>query len=69
MYEVHWIGHGQDNVHGTFPTIEEAQQSVKDWWAKNDFEPYYIRQWITEDGTMIWDYGSHTCFYHFVPIK
>ena len=30
MYEVHWIGMGQDNQHGVFNTLEEAQQSVLD---------------------------------------
>ena len=68
MYEVHWIGHGQDNTHGVFPTLEEAQQSVRDWWKENNFEPYYVREWTHENIT-IWDYGSHTCFYHFVEVN
>ena len=67
MYEVHWVGHGQDNIHGTFSTLEEAQQSVMDWWKENNYEPPYVRQW-THDNVTIWDYGSHTCFYHFVRV-
>lgn len=68
MYEVHWIGLGQDNHHGTFPTLKEAQQSVMDWWKQNNYEPPYVRQW-TRDNVTIWDYGSHTCFYHFVEVN
>jgi hypothetical protein len=63
-YAVHWVGNGQDNIHGVFPTLEEAKQSVLDWWKKNDYEPYYIREWKSDNVT-IWDYGSHTCFYEF----
>ena len=62
-WEVHWVGHGQDNTHGVFKTLEEAQDSVREWWKKNDFEPFYIRQW--GENPVIWDYGSHTCFYEF----
>ena len=68
MYEVHWVGMGQDNQHGVFNTLEEAQQSVLDWWKKNDYEPFYIRQWRS-DNTVIWDYGSRTCFYNFVEVE
>ena len=68
MYEVHWVGMGQDNQHGVFNTLEEAQQSVRDWWKKNDYEPFYVRQW-QQGNTIIWDYGSHTCFYHFVEVE
>ena len=69
-YEVHWICNSmnQDNVHGIFPTLEEAQDSVRDWWKKHDFKPYYVRQW-TQDNVTIWDYGSHIWFYHFVEVE
>lgn len=65
MYKVVWVSPRIDEEHGTFPTLEEAQQSVRDWWAKNNYTPYYIRQW-TRDNITIWDYGSHSCFYHFI---
>lgn len=63
-YAVHWVGNGQNNTHGIFPTLEEAQQSVQNWWKEHDFTPPYIRQWKI-DNKIIWDYGSHTCFYEF----
>lgn len=63
-YEVHWVGNRQDNKHGVFPTLEEAKQSVLNWWKQHDFEPPYIREW-KKDNITIWDYGSHTCFYEF----
>lgn len=66
-YAVHWVGYGQDNTHGVYKTLEEAQDSVRAWWKKNDFEPFYVRQWV-KDGIMVWDYGSHTCFYEFHPV-
>ena len=70
-YEVQWHGYEEDEKvikkHGIFNTLDEAQDSVREWWKKNDFEPYYIRQCMLEDGTCWWDYGSHTCFYYFVP--
>ena len=70
MFEVHWVCSymNQDKTHGTFPTLEEAQQSVRDWWKAHDFKPFYVRQW-TRDNVTIWDYGSHTCFYHFVEVE
>lgn len=67
MHEVHWISPTEDNVHGIFNTLEEAQQSVRDWWKKNKFKPPYIRQW-KQDNKTIWDYGSYTCFYQFWEI-
>lgn len=63
-YEVHWVKLDQDNKHGAFPTIEEAKQSVLDWWKKHNFTPPYIREW-KKDNITIWDYGSHICFYEF----
>ena len=69
MYNVEW--HGYENgkpvikKHGAFDTLDTAQESVREWWKVNDFEPPYIRQWKHEN-TIVWDYGSHTCFYHFV---
>lgn len=70
MFEVHWVNHylNEDKHHGTFNTLEEAQQSVQDWWKKHDFKPFYVRQW-TSDNVTIWDYGSHSCFYHFVEVS
>ena len=70
-YEVQWHGYEENNKvikkHGIFNTLNEAQNSVREWWKKNNFEPYYIRQCMHEDGTCWWDYGSHTCFYYFIP--
>ena len=69
MFEVEWHGYENGkpvvNKHGTFDTLDAAQNSVLEWWKKNGFEPPYIRQWKQEN-TVIWDYGSHICFYHFV---
>ena len=67
MYEVHWVHGNEDKHHGTFETLEEAQDSVRAWWKKNDFKPYYVRQW-THDNITVWDYGSHTMFYHFIKV-
>lgn len=72
-YEVQW--HGYENAkqvikhHGIFNTLEEAQDSVREWWKKNNFKPYYVRSVVLDDGTVWWDYGSHICFYYFVPIE
>lgn len=65
-YEVHWVSYTRNinNIHGVFSTMEEAQDSVINWWKQNNFEPPYIRQWCTGN-KIIWDYGSHTCFYEF----
>lgn len=76
MYEVHWVkAYGclgetyEDKQHGAFDTIEEAQQSVRDWWKKNDFRPNYIRQIAKKDGDVWWDYGLHRAFYVFRKIE
>lgn len=54
--------------HGTFNSMKEAEQSVRDWWKANDFECGTLRIIEgTEDGIVRWDYGNHTGFYLFVP--
>lgn len=70
MFKVEW--HGCDGEHrpvvreyGTFDTLEAAQNSVREWWKKNGFELPYIRQW-KHGNTVVWDYGFHICFCHFV---
>ena len=76
-YEVHWVrawamcmGEPYENEHhGTFATLEEAQQSVKNWWQKNKYQPRYIRQMTDEKGRLWWDYGLHSSFYMFTEVK
>jgi hypothetical protein len=64
MYEVQWHGLGQIKCHGKFNSLKEAQDSVLAWWKQNHFTPPYIRSY--GENPVIWDYGSHTCFYYFV---
>ena len=59
----------EDEHYGTFNSLEEAQQSVRDWWQKNNFMPRYIRQMTDEKGRIWWDYGSHNTFYMFVEVE
>lgn len=72
-YEVQWEGFENHKPvtkhHGIFNTLQEAQDSVRAWWKKNNFTPFYVRETRLEDGTVWWDYGSHTCFYYFVVVK
>ena len=76
-YEVHWVRAWgmcmgepyEDEHHGTFATLEEAQQSVKSWWQENKYQPRYIRQMTDEKGRLWWDYGIHSSFYMFVEVK
>ena len=53
--------------HGKFNTLQEAKQSVLDWWKQNNFEPPYVRE-TQDENEVWWDYGSHVCFYHFVRV-
>ena len=70
-YEVQWTGYENHKKvtkkHGKFNTLQEAKQSVLDWWKQNNFEPPYVRE-IQDEQETIWDYGSHVCFYHFVRV-
>lgn len=77
-YQVQWIGKKFDwdkektipvkNIHNSYKTFEEAEQSIYDWWKKNSLEPSYVRMW-QEGNTTIVDYGLHHCFYHIVKKK
>lgn len=67
-YEVHWISGSQDKTHGVFDTLEAAQDSVRDWWKKNNYKPPYIRV-IYGDDYVWWDYGLHDAFYIFKEIQ
>ena len=67
-YEVHWISGSQDKFHGVFDTLEEAQNSVRDWWNKNNYTPPYVRTIIKKD-CIVWDYGLHNAFYVFKNVE
>lgn len=69
-YEVHWVDKflKEDQTHGVFDTLEEAVQSVYDWWNQHDYEPPYVRMW-TKDGVTTLDYGFHYMFYKIKEIK
>lgn len=76
-YEVHWIKAWgmcmgepyEDKYYGTFNSLEEAQQSVRDWWQKNNLKSRYIRQMTDDKGRIWWDYGLHNAFYMFTRAK
>ena len=75
-YEVHWVkAFGmcmgephKDEYHGTFNSLEEAQQSVRGWWKKNEYQPRYVREMADDKGRIWWDYGLHSCFYVFKEV-
>lgn len=69
-YQVHWIHTqiGIRDIHGTYDTLEKAEQSIFNWWQLNGFEPYYVRKW-TNDGVTTFDYGSHYMFYEIYEIE
>nr|DAI05802.1 MAG TPA: deoxyuridine 5'-triphosphate nucleotidohydrolase [Herelleviridae sp.] len=53
--------------HGTYNSMEEAEQSVYDWWEANDFKCDRLRiLGDIKDGIVRWDYGNHNGFYLFV---
>lgn len=77
-YQVQWIGRSLNkkgtrviqvkNIHNSYKTFEEAEQSIYDWWKKNRYEPPYVRMWKDGNKTII-DYGPHACFYRIVEKK
>ena len=64
MYSVYWVRPCQKikKYHGSFNTVEDAMQSIKDWWDKHDFRPSYYQLTDYGDSVTI-DYGQHNCFY------
>lgn len=66
-YQVFWRNTvlGEENEHGIYNSLEEAKESVRQWWKQNGYEPYYIREWSPRKGVYTWDYGSHIFFYQF----
>ncbi|WP_270997863.1 hypothetical protein [Listeria seeligeri] len=64
-YEVHWehLQRKEHNIHGEFDSFNEAMQSIREWWALNEFEPPYVRFWTLNNRTTI-DYGPHYMFYY-----
>lgn len=74
-YEVRWVKAWmmcmppyEFERHGVFDTLEEAQQSVRDWWQRNDYEPSYVCQMADDEGNIWWDYGLHSSFYVFKEV-
>lgn len=67
MYEVYWVNTAlnEETKYGSYPTLEEAEAAVTDWWKKTGFKPYHIKKWNPEDGYYTWDYGSNIFFYEF----
>lgn len=73
-YNVYWKN---DNLNGdptknkfisAHDTYDEAFQSIKDWWSKNNFHPLIIRMMgdIEEQGVVLIDYGAYFQFYKIV---
>ena len=54
--------------HGQYNSIEEAYQSIEEWWKFHQFEPPYVR-WLEQEDFIRIDYGSHTQFYEIVRVK
>ncbi|WP_271006565.1 hypothetical protein [Listeria seeligeri] len=69
-YEVVWEQKQTKTItkHGKYNTFEEALQSIRDWWALNEFEPDYVRYWTKNKRTTI-DYGSHHMFYYIYELN
>lgn len=65
-YKLIWENHlkGTKDILGNFSSLELAEETVRDWWTENKFEPPYIRVW-EESNSIVWDYGSHHFFYKF----
>lgn len=70
-YQVEWMSHTErvHKVHGIYNTFDEAMQSIKDWWNKNDYKPSYIIYHTTEDGLTTIDYGLHYSFYYIREVE
>ncbi|EMG27513.1 hypothetical protein LFLEISCH_10759 [Listeria fleischmannii subsp. fleischmannii LU2006-1] len=62
---MHWKHHQTDEhrIHGTYNSLDEAMESIYEWWELNEFDPPYIRHW-TIDGKTTIDYGHHHIFYY-----
>ena len=69
-YQVSWENKltNEINIHGTFETLQDALQSIYDWWDKNEFTPRYIRHWNTGNRATI-DYGSQHMFYYISEVE
>ena len=65
VYQVIWTNGKIKHKHGVFASFDEAMQSIRDWWDKNDFTLPYVRQWKKDNITYI-DYGSHTMSYQII---
>lgn len=44
-------------------TEQEAFNIITDFLDKNNCKMYYCRTWVTEEGTRIYDVGSHSEFF------
>lgn len=69
-YQVIWLdeARGIRKEHGQYNSIEEAYQSIEEWWKLHRFEPPYVR-WLEQENFIRIDYGSHTQFYEIVRVK
>lgn len=68
MFTVYWVNqmeHIIEQQDTSYETLEQAVQSIKDWWQSSDCKPRYYR--VIDNGkSFIVDYGLCDCFYEIV---
>lgn len=71
-YKVFWVrdfpASDTKEYHGSYPSFDEAYQSITSWWHRNGFRPSLVR-FIGEPGVdrvVTIDYGPHNMFYEII---
>lgn len=67
MYTVNWIDNTSNTckTFGSYARLDDAVQSIYDWFISRGAPHLLYRQWTIGDVTTI-DYGSYHCFYKIV---
>ena len=49
-------------------TPKGVQKEINKWCSDNNCKSYYTRQWEREDGSIMFDFGSHHIFFVLKPV-
>lgn len=72
MFKLEYINETTTNeweVIGEFKTEEEAFKEIARFWESLGHTISYYRQWKTEEGYIMIDFGSHVQFYRYKEVK
>lgn len=67
MADLYVVSDNDKKYYGHFKSLDNAYAEIKKQIELRNFQSYYYRQSMLEDGEIWLDYGSHTHFFYITP--